>query len=392
VYILNSLHARPYEGSAVYDLLFAALPHTIVRTDVTRIEDPNPNAHGQISSPHAPFGIVTLRQIKFDPIPRFLSGRNYSDRACRFFFGKHPSALEEEIRPMGVRQEDGPTRVPSSKGMTKEILSFGTRPQEFHLESIGIKIDSNACIESDEEDDEVMDGVVGLDGRLNKIWHQFLSDVVQKCPNPKGRGYSYCRLTHEGKLKASKHTYGPDLSKTFRAVWVKKVSNKEWNSNIDTLFPPKGTVRVHGPSYQNCRYFSSWMKLMGSVSKQAAVSISAEIRAIVINDLRWLPAVEDKRMWRSGKGIMNGFSHYPASHDSSEVTQAPYVLLSPKLQQIVWQDRPQDVMFGPTGEVYVDGEEDDIDVMDNQEDRQLWPGPAVAPLAQEEEESSGGEN
>ncbi|KAJ3963519.1 hypothetical protein EV361DRAFT_874802, partial [Lentinula raphanica] len=201
VWLLNSLHSRPDDGSAGRSLMRAVLP-------LTDADNPDPNTVLFLSResddedveltelPYIAHGTIFLRRLMLDvEVPRMRvhpTGIYLSKSAFRYFF----EATEEDVRytynPQGIAPR-GPgvrpahnrsIRTPTfvATGDTNEVLfDFASRG---HFLPPPVE-DDGSDVEEPEEGVANLSISGDINSTVTQMWGQFLIDIVLKSPGPK---------------------------------------------------------------------------------------------------------------------------------------------------------------------------------------------------------------
>jgi hypothetical protein len=344
IWFINGLHSRPDDGRASRDLMRGILPHTENDSNLAvRFQDDEQEEDGEGTVPHAPCGIIFLRDIRLPPdsrVPRMRLGREINDYTHKFFFGMTMRQIVSHLRPIGIlTPNDIPaTRIPSVKGKTPAYVNLdGANDPLFDLgqaghrmPSPGVDIGSDLDVEEHTHADNA-----SLDDTLTTIWYQFLQDVIIKAPNPRGAMLpSYCKVPAADRLLVRDAFYqNRKLSDIWTVCQVRVASHDQWMKAFHNLWPPKD--HVTGPraqNYRSCTYYQDWKSLVADLPAETVTAARTQIKKKV-DTLYWIPNALNDKMWHTTKP-MPGFKVYPPDWQGS----APQLLVRHRLPQ--WQMPP----------------------------------------------------
>jgi hypothetical protein len=350
IWWINGLHSRPMEGRSCRELVRAILPHTDHPpnhflgdrdTDSNSDSDADLNAEG--SGPWTPSGVIFFRNIMLPPdcsVPRMKHGRSITDRALLYFFKKDYRSIQRILDPVGILNKDDipDSRIPTRKGMTQPCFN-DDEPDRFNLGERGYALPPPQIDAGDDMDVEEAEGLnddpnATLDGKLTAIWYQFLIDVIQKAPNPKGQlNVSYCRVQEKDRVKVRDAFYqNHSLSDVWR-VCQYKASRDLWQNTFGRLWPPKGHVlSATAQNYRSCLYYLDWKRFQVSVPEDIALVARAEIKK-KFDRLYWIPAATSDKMWNTNKAG-RGFITLPDGYNGP----APQLLINGGQEPIWVQD------------------------------------------------------
>ena len=137
----------------------------------------------------------------------------------------------------------------------------------------------------------------GVNGELNGIWHQFLRDVLRKCPT--GNGGAYCVLAGAEIEQATEEVYRSTIL-PFRAAFVKVAPKQAWDTAMfDRFFPSRKLVaKFNKPAqhFPHCGYYIRWKSLINKTSGDGDEELREGIRQ-EFDKLGWLPWNKADRMW-----------------------------------------------------------------------------------------------
>ena len=137
----------------------------------------------------------------------------------------------------------------------------------------------------------------GINGQLNKIWHQFLRDVLRKCPT--GSDGAYCVLETAEIEEATEEIY-KSATLPFRGAFVKVAQKQAWDTSMfDRFFPSRKLLAQFNKPAQHfpqCGYYLQWKSLIGTTRGDGDEELREGIRQ-EYNKLGWLPWNKADRMW-----------------------------------------------------------------------------------------------
>jgi hypothetical protein len=176
------------------------------------------------------------------------------------------------LDPVDILRKDNipDTRIPTRKGLSVCWRSGAEEPDRFNLAATGHALpppEIDVGDDMDAEESRVLnnDPTETLDRRLTMIWHQFLIDIIQKAPNPKGQmNGSYCRTKQEDRYTIQDAFYqNTVLSDIWHVCQYRIASSDLWTNTFTRLWPPTG--HILSPSAQNystCRYYLDWKRFI----------------------------------------------------------------------------------------------------------------------------------
>jgi hypothetical protein len=341
VWLMNGLHARPDDGPSSRCLMMAVLP-------VTEYEGDDDQSlmfcsHGQEdgedddgsdwpSLPYNPYGAVFLRCIKLVQVPRMrVGGPCLSPKVFKHLFGKSEDAIGHQYNRVGIlsREEYLERRVANRSMRTATYIPEpGTPPpvlfrlQELHFKLPPPIVDGG----SDVEDEEETGGqAFNIDEEITQLYRQFLIDVMQKVPSPKGMDKTpYCILDLTARLRATEDVYNnPRLPELWNACQYKRADETLYKMAFEHLFPPQG--HLTSPKVQNylqSQYYRKWKDICARYDPLLVQTIRHDIRRRVFR-LAWIPHACQDRIWATKH--LNGFKQYPPTADMDD--SAPRILI-----------------------------------------------------------------
>lgn len=335
VWLVNSLHARPDDGSAARSLMRAVLP-------LTDAEEPDPNTllfksrqakagDGEESDgvgdvgelPYNPYGAIFLRRIILNvDVPRMVRDPDLvglSSDGFKYFF----KMSEEEIRykfhsvgmvPAGVQSVH---RVVTNKThRTPVFIEIENENDDllFNLESKGYRLPTPPVDDGSdmEVDDDARNDPPDIDRKVSDMYKQFLVDMAVKSPVPRGvENGSYLKLTANERQKVTEDLYNQTrLSDVWREVAWKLGSIEDRERVFAHLFPVPGHETSNkAQNYRGCRYYQTWKEICASADEKTALAIRTVVRNKVIL-LEWIPFSTSDRMWNS-RDKAKGFERFP---------------------------------------------------------------------------------
>lgn len=293
-------------------------------------DDDDDSIHSSL--PFNPYGAIFLRCVKLVQVPRMrVGGPGLSSKAFKHLFGRSEDAVVHQYNRVGImsREQFAERRVGNKSKRTVTYIpeSNAVQPVLFDLERQKLKLpppaaDGGSDLEGDEESAEEDSGI---DAVITQLYRQFLIDVMQKVPNPRGMNKRpYCVLDMTARLRATEDLYNnPRLPDVWNACYYMKADIKQYQAAFDHLFPPRD--HLTSPKVQNylqCQYYMKWKQLCASSDSLTVGRIRREIRRRVFK-LAWLPHPCQDRIWAT-KGL-KGFTRYPLTSDVD--ASAPRILM-----------------------------------------------------------------
>ncbi|TFK17448.1 hypothetical protein FA15DRAFT_734940 [Coprinopsis marcescibilis] len=297
------------------------------------IAEPTSLARGTDLVPHAPYGIIFLRQFRNKvpppPIPRFEDKRFFlSDKSFKFLFNQTREQLILDLEGSRIVKPSNPSRL---RNKVRQPIRPAPTPENFvgfNLEQEGMALDP---IPHDDGSD-LSEGewvvpeveVPRLDTEVEKLWNQFLFDMINTSPNRKNaKDDPYCLMKKEEldavDISIYQNLY---LGEIFDDVQWCVGTKKEWRAVFDNLFPAKGVEKVGKlQNYHKTVYYPMWTLLTSS--RMDAVVAEATRTALwkVFKTLKWAPFAESMRIWgtRSDRGGFSKNSGRPAKEAAPRI-------------------------------------------------------------------------
>jgi hypothetical protein len=282
--------------------------------------------------PYNPYGAIFLRTIMLIQVPRMRArGPTLTSTAFKNLFGKTEEEIIHKYYRVGIVPLQAVSSIRTVTNKTRRTTTFfplpgSIQPDLFKLSAKNLTLPPPAVDGgSDMEDDESADEGVGIDKTVTQLYCQFILDMINKSPNPKGvTKPSYCVLDHEARLSVKEDVFkSPRLADVWRACQYKVCGKSDFKLAFNHLFPPRG--HLTSPKVQNylqCQYYMKWKEICANADLNTVDEIRSEIRKRVF-DLVWLPHATQDRMWSTKH--LNGFSQYPATSDVTAA--APRILI-----------------------------------------------------------------
>lgn len=336
VWLINSLHSRPDDGSAGRSLMHAVLP-LVERHDADplylayagytprpfdELEEEEEDDDDDEAVPVYIYGAIFLRQIMQHQTPRMrIGGPNLTESAFKHFFGVSVEVIEYKYFTVGIIPPDAiaETRIVTNKAKRTPVYHPAPGTNDPILFSLGDRghqlpprpVDSGSDVEDDEfdhsdDDDENIDKVV------NQLFRQLLIDIIHKVPNPRGvHNPSYCILDRAKRLSVNEDFY---MDCRLPAIWercqYKHATRKDYELSFNHLFPPR--EHQTSPKVQNylqCQYYIKWKRICSTAKPATIDAIRAAIKERVFK-FQWLPHATQDKLWSTHH--LPGFIHYPA--------------------------------------------------------------------------------
>ena len=351
IWLINGLHACPYDGHASRNLMEAVLPITEAsdadadmlafppRTR-TGFEEEEEEEEEAAVIPYNPFGVVFLRCMKLNvTVPRMRAGGRFlSDSAFKFLFG----ATEEEVHyryySIGLIPPEATHKVrviTNKTRVTPTFVNFSDEPQPalFHLAEKGYTLppppqDDGSDIETETEDDPNGNDI---DFSISQMWRQFLIDMAVKTPVARGAASpSYLKLSADGRTSVGEDFYKIiTLSDIWRACQYKVASREDWNLAFDHLFPPREhKTSAKAQNYRQCKYYIKWKEICVTADEATVAGIRHQIKK-KMNKLVWIPHACQDKLWPTATKAK--FTRLPPNSTGP----APRILVK---QKPTWQE------------------------------------------------------
>ncbi|KAF9060069.1 hypothetical protein BDP27DRAFT_1430481 [Rhodocollybia butyracea] len=337
VWLVNSLHARPDDGSAARDLMRAVLP-------LTDAVDPDPETllfkggyqatGGQDSDgdedllldvPYNPYGAIFPRRIILNfEVPRMArdtdTPRTLPPKSFEYLFKGSVGDIEYRFHPVGIipRGVQPVRRVVTNKThRTRTFVESDTDPRDVNLFNLGSKglslplplVDDGSDMEVD---DEQTNTSPDIDFKVYRIYRQFLVDMALKSSTTKqGGGPSYMKLNEEERVRVTEDLYNNlKLSDMWNEVFWKVGTPASREQVFRHLFPPKGhETSPKAQNYPTSQYYRDWKALCATADEETVEKIRGAIRKKVL-PLKWLPFAGSDRMWNTSQKP-KGFTRLP---------------------------------------------------------------------------------
>lgn len=350
VWYINRIHSRPLEGHCCRDLIRAILPYTDNPLNPIFADQlVDEEMHEEETGPWAPCSIIFFRDLMLPDVvavPRMRTGRSISDETICFFFGDDRRKVVYLLDPVGIQsKEDIPTsRFPTRKGITaswcgdNDANCFDLAAWGYALPPPQIDGGDDLAVEDAEMLNDPPDAT--LDSKLSAMWYQFLADMIQKAPNPKGSTKpSYCLIPDAQRYTVNDEFYrGHTLSRIWRVCQYQMASLEVWSSAFTGFWPRKG--HVLSPTAQNfasCQYFQQWKRFITDCPDDVAAVACAAVKE-KFDQLYWIPAPSNDKMWNTNKA-RRGFTTLPRCY----MGPAPQLLVKGPGKPIWARNRDQGV-------------------------------------------------
>ena len=345
VWLTNGLHSRPDDDRHGRDLMCGSLPLTVdYNLGILQVQPPVDHPGDLPYLPTCPYGAFFLRDIQWSPLadcPRFKWGRNLHPTTFRHYLGHTAEDLwRHRNQVVYVPRDILPKKhTPTQKGMSRRHRVIITEP-DGHVaylnypwhprpRDIGEGPPAGEHCEGFGDDEEILP----LPMVLMHLWHQFLSDLLQKCGNLRKQPFaaSHCHLTLDERLGVTEETYRDlNLASVFTRVQWKCASPEEWHEAFNMFMPYPGSEPTVQPrNFLKMRYYLEWEELKELVPRYYAPIMFGAL-AGMFNKLGWVPRPYGDHAWMY-------------QHDSQFTTlpscwkhEAPRVLLHPRHCRPVW--------------------------------------------------------
>ncbi|TFK16604.1 hypothetical protein FA15DRAFT_629305 [Coprinopsis marcescibilis] len=290
------------------------------RSRVGVVEPISRVAQPQDLVPHAPYGVIFLRELRGGdpppPIPRLRDRRLFlSTPSFLYIFTKSRDDLKTRFESAKIAKPANPNRL---RNKVLQPLIPAPDPANFvgfNLEENGMSVDpAPRDTGSDLSDEEWLDPEeernVGLNAVVETIWNQMLHDVMHLSPNRKNATEgAYIHLKRNDELDSVtidiyRKRY---LGEVFDDVQWLKGTREDWRRVFDNLFTPKDVVKIKPiQNYDKARYFGMWRALVDRASPSVAEA-AREALWCIFKTLEWAPYAEVRRIWNT-RSDQSGFS------------------------------------------------------------------------------------
>jgi hypothetical protein len=171
---------------------------------------------------------------------------------------------------------------------------------------------------SDNEHGVINGGAAGgnIDQVTSDLWRQFLIDVANKAPNPRGAAHnSYSKLSHDERCSVGEDYYKNNkLRELWNSCHWKMAEKSEWTRAFDHLFPVDAHVtHSKAQNYQQCLYYMRWKEISGELRGANQRSLDAMRRSLRrrLDTLSWIPDACQDKMWPTTRPANSRFKRYP---------------------------------------------------------------------------------
>lgn len=310
VWFINSLHSRPEEGKACRDLVNAILPHTESDTEFTyqwphRANEHEDHYYHYPTRAHVARGAIFLRPISYPPnilVPRLGYGMEVEDETLEYFFGMDIDSLNYKINPTGVAPAGAALTIGRSNNKFKKTplfvpLTDDPQPPLFNLGFRGF------TLPPPERPVPSADPPKSIDETLTDIYQQFVVDLIQKSPNPRGsHNRSYCSIPSEDRASLSDVIFvNETLSDVWLACYYKPAQQSMWTTVFDHLWPRKNhRIPAKSQNYTQSRYYIDWRKLCAGLDDRTVEGLRAQVQ-VKIDAYYWIPHAGQDKIWYTKK-------------------------------------------------------------------------------------------
>jgi hypothetical protein len=185
---------------------------------------------------------------------------------------------------------------------------------------------SDISMDSDDDDDDPLAG--GLDAELERVWRQFLIDLLKVSPNrQRARHGSYLLIPRDDLVNTTIAIYqNVNLGEIFDDVQWIIATKAQWKRTFDHLWPPKGIMKDGTvQNYGKTGYYPLWELMTSRMSTKTCKAARRAIRDLY-NSLEWVPNAGSERIWAT-KPLPGAFMK---SSGASRTSAAPQVLMQTK--------------------------------------------------------------
>jgi hypothetical protein len=292
IYLFNALLYRPAEGRAEQILLNTACRHQLDNDGHLK-----PILYGS--------GLYFLADIGIEGVYHLPPGRELDSKYLEVLYRRDSMMEIEEEFTHHASQES--RKLGPSQGRQTAYLS---RKQKMKRKMTFLV---NGTPSDDEENEESEmaeeDKALKMGRRLEAIWRQFPSDILQLAPAPKkstsGSTTSPWILLDEAERNQATISIFQSLErlrKVFRQATYKVMTDEEWNTILfQRYFPPPGTEDPKDlQGFPRCNYYRQWRLLMTEAHQEEA-QMARELVLKWFGGLHWLPHAMADRLWSTQK-------------------------------------------------------------------------------------------
>jgi len=342
----NALMNRPGEGRAESDILHVCLPHRQGEVEDEDGDDDEDDDGEHNTVAYNPYGLFFYAKLCLPPntdCPRLATGRVLKNESIRYFFKMDYTEIQEHLEPVGVRRkvQVPPTRYPNKRRKTLKLWEGegeGEAETLFDLESKGFKMPASGY-DNGEDRHAYAPGDLSEDASLDRtctsIWKAFITDVLQKSPNPVGERHpSYMTMNMNERMRGNSEPFKSlHLSHMFRRVRIQTCDRTTWYNHFDRLFPAKTAPLLCSTTqgYLTSNWWPKHNRLIRKLDRPAADAYRARFR-VLFDELKWVPSTACDRVWQSNS--KKGKIVYPKGYTGS----APVIALntSANPEEIAW--------------------------------------------------------
>lgn len=344
-YMLNSINARPWSGSAEKEIL--ALCCQKVYADVD--EDDSDYDGGELVPVLYSKGLYNLSAIVMGQHQARITFLTEASEHTLCFFFRAPTveAIQMNFRhrtnntrkrgpPIPIAPRTANKRPHTREVATTEFPAEG-RPN-FELLAAGVTLPPARIFRGPDVDAARVAGLIippteqiSVDEFIVTQWYQCLSDVICKAPNPLNpRLGSHLILDLEKQFAVTDSLFqSTDFTEVFERCQYRRVATATWNTHIfDRIFPPKD---AHFPAvfqnYRSCTYWGKWVDFMERLTPYAAHIVREKVRER-FNKLHWFADAECDRIW-STRVDERRWTYIP--DDEQPRRGCPHIALNPSM-------------------------------------------------------------
>ena len=315
IWVMNSLIFRP--GEQRWDQVVipasAAYEGEDVPEDADEEELAELVAEGRAGPMLEDRGCYFVGAVEWDrgvfrcPIVRELSGEEYAliyhtgtmDQLAQIFKQSHQKKQTKER--LQQRPQRRRVRLPRDGGRYSP-----QRDVVFGLEEAGVTMGPSVVLRGRDVEEQGMRraNVVGemtVDVRVNKIWQQFLRDLMRVASVGREGPYS---LLSEAEVEEVTERLYQESELPFREAIVKTVEPTTWDVTLFGLYFPTRRMsegdRGRRQHYNNCGWWIAWNNLVDQIGERD-VEIVRDGLLGGFRQLAWLPYSTSDRIWATGK-------------------------------------------------------------------------------------------
>lgn len=143
------------------------------------------------------------------------------------------------------------------------------------------------------------------------IWIIFCRDLVRFSPNTsKGKAYTLLDARARNSIVDERLLLSVDLSKIFRCVQAKHVTNREWRDILKLLFPTHSDVAPHSQGYQLFGSLALYREAITELGDDRLAAWFQEAFLKLGEGVRWLPCATIEKIWSTRQANTSSWRYY----------------------------------------------------------------------------------